>query len=49
MLRSFSPSIDGCRPYRALTGLTFDARIYLGLRSRARFSPGYNITGFQPS
>jgi hypothetical protein len=33
----------------ALTGLTFHARILPGPRSQARFSPGYNLAGFQPS
>jgi hypothetical protein len=46
MMRSSSPSTDGCRPYRArVSCVDFTwacARV-------ARFSPGYNISGLQPS
>ena len=34
------PPLQGCRILVAG---------YLGLRSKARFSPGYNIAGLQPS
>src|SRR4030095_15428527 len=46
LMRGSSPSIDGCRPYRAQASWL---PITWASARGARFSPGYNIAGLQPS